>query len=102
MNKIFKYFLDLSELQEIKLPIKAEILAIQDQSDSHKISQIQLPLLCLWAIVDPEETKTEKRIIRIFGTGHEIPERRSDLKYIDTVQQFQGHIVWHVFEVIKK
>ncbi len=87
MKKVFKYELEITPFQEIKLPIDAEILSVQMQHQQ----------LCLWVLVDPEKTKQTKKIC-IAGTGHPIIDT-DFLKYIGTVQQLAGHIIWHVFEV---
>lgn len=48
----------------------------------------------IWALVDPsDEKETEERIIRVFGTGHPIPD---NVVYINTIQE--GQFVWHFFE----
>lgn len=50
MNKtIYKYPLDVTDVQEIKLPVGAEILTVQAQNGT----------LCLWALVDPQGIEKE-------------------------------------------
>jgi len=90
MNKIFKYVLEVTDLQEVDIPVNAINLAVQFQNGD----------LCLWAIVNPENPKY-KRKIRIIGTGHPISEDviNGELKYIGTVQDMGGALIWHVFEV---
>ena len=85
--KVFKYKLKITDNQDIELPIDAEILSVQ----------IQYGGLYLWALVDPEKPKQKKTIL-IAGTGHPIIDH--NLKFIDTVQQLDGHLILHVFEVI--
>lgn len=92
MKKVYKYPIDITDLQSIKMPKDSEILSAQVQGKSEG--------LCIWALVDPNpEIKIEQRIIKIAGTGHDI--RETDLKFIDTFQIFNGKGVFHVFEVIK-
>lgn len=85
MKKIFKYKLETRDTQEIEMPIDSQILCVQTQDG----------VLCLWALVDPDNEKQKRRII-IIGTGHPIPTL--NLKYIGTAQQLNGFLMWHVFE----
>lgn len=86
MKTIFKYKLETTGLQEIEIPEDAQVLSVQGQHG----------FLCLWAIVDPDKPKEKKRIL-LAGTGHPIPEDRN-LKFIGTVQEFEGELIWHIFE----
>lgn len=90
LRKVFKYPIDIIDLQYIMLPKDAEIISAQIQGENEA--------LCLWALVDPN-AENKKRLIKIAGTGHEIHE--ADLKFINTFQIFHGKGVFHVFEVIK-
>lgn len=85
MRTIYKYPLQVTDCQVIEMPIGSRILAIQ----------MQRGVPCLWATVDPEEEKKEKRFIRVVGTGHELSEY---IAYIGTYQMADGALVWHVFE----
>lgn len=58
-------------------------------------AQVQHGDVCLWAIVEPNAIK-EPRKFYIVGTGHEMPERVG--RYIGTVQQMDGMLIWHIFE----
>lgn len=81
--RIFKYIF----MQEIEMPIGAQILTIQKQQND----------VCIWALVNPENN-TEKRKFETIGTGWEIvqPEKR---KYITTLQEMGGSLIWHYFEI---
>lgn len=89
MNKtIWKYKIEAVGIQQILLPIGAEILTVQIQD--------QLP--CIWVMVDPEN-ETEVRVFEIFGTGHNIYTPPAvTWKYIGTFQVDQGALVFHLFE----
>lgn len=87
MKKIFKYPIDLIDKQTIFMPKGAVILTVQ----------IQMNRACIWSMVEPDKPN-EKRVIRVIGTGHEIQDR--NLKYIGTIQQFDGELILHVFEAI--
>lgn len=85
MKRIYKYPLAIVGDQAIPLPLGAEILTIQMQGDQ----------LCLWALVDPSK-QAATAYIEVFGTGHEITD--APRKYLGTVQQAGGALVWHIFE----
>jgi hypothetical protein len=87
MKTIYKYPLEITDTQEILIPHDSVILDIQFQNDT----------LCLWALIsDTEETSKDKITVNIVGTGN--PASHVDTsRYIGTVQQFGGSLVWHVF-----
>lgn len=85
---IYKFELETTDNQTIKMPIGAEILTVQTQNE--------VPYL--WALVDPTESG-EKRYIEVFGTGHEVHyDIGISRKYIGTYQLHGGSLVFHVFE----
>ena len=84
--KIWKFPLDVTELQGISIPSTARILTAQTQ---HEIP-------CIWAQVD-ENTALVTRKIRIAGTGHDIPENSKGI-YIGTFQLRGGAFIYHVFD----
>lgn len=85
IRTIYKFSLDITDVQFIEMPEGAQILSAQNQSGN----------ISLWALVDVEKP-LEKRDIRIYGTGHPYEFNDSDAKYISTVQQ--GPLAWHIFE----
>ena len=50
---------------------------------------------CIWARVNPDAPKERKRI-RIFGTGHPIPDDLGD--YVGTFMMKDGALVFHLYE----
>lgn len=92
MKTIYKYQIKIEASQEVVMTKSSEILTAQIQND----------VVCIWAIVDPNEISTEKRNIEIFGTGQLIGEDlEPDLKYISTVQTNGTGYVWHIFESLQ-
>ena len=84
---IWKYEIEITDIQDVKMPKDAEILTVQAQRGC----------IGIWAIVNSEETEIVRRTIIIKGTGHPInPEY--NLKYIGTFQIYGGELVFHVFE----
>lgn len=88
MKKIYKYQLEDTDKQEIIMPKGAEILSCQVQREA----------ITIWAVVDLNN-KPEKRTFRIYGTGFDINYDHHH-KFIGTVQQNHGMLVWHVFEYL--
>ena len=89
-KKIFKYPIQVTDTQKVKMPALAEILTAQFQEGYG---------LCLWALVDPEMDVEEKTIV-IYGTGHSTDLHDMNYNYIGTVQERNGALVWHVFELL--
>lgn len=84
--KIFKYILEIKDLNCISMPRGAEIISCQAQNEQ----------LCLWARVHPQ-AKMDDRVFRIYGTGHQLPSYWGDHIHLATVQI--RSLVWHVYEV---
>lgn len=82
---IYKYPLEIADIQSIPIPDGAELLSVQFQRET----------LCLWALVDPGAPK-KLVTIEIIGTGN--PAGAASRCFISTVQQFNGQLVWHVFQ----
>ena len=83
---VYKYELEITDEQTIRLPFNAELLTVQMQGDK----------CCLWALVDPRNELNE-RTICIYGTGQPIPNEIR-LKYISTFQIPHLGLVFHAFE----
>jgi len=88
MQAIFKFPLELVDNQDVEMPLDAEILHVNTQSDEPYI----------WALVNPE-APMGKRNISIWGTGDRMDESKAK-KYIGTFMQDEGRLVWHVFELL--
>lgn len=85
---IWKFELQITDLQEVTMPDGAELLSVANQNGS----------LCLWAMVDPDPYKEKRhRYIEIIGTGNPIlVDVAIDRKFIGTA--VVSPFVWHVFE----
>lgn len=89
MKTIHKYTLTKLQLSNgivfVEIPEGAKLLTAQVQ-DGH---------ICLWAIVDPERTKQQRRVF-VIGTGWpRFPEFA--IEYLGTVQFPESCLVFHVF-----
>lgn len=85
---IWKFPLEIADMQLIKMPLGSKILTVQVQREK----------LCLWALVNPHpQLRKESRKILIYGTGYDIVKSKR-IKYINTCQLHNGFFVGHVFE----
>lgn len=83
---VWKFELQITDWQEVLMPIGAEILSVANQGEK----------LCLWAMVNPI-ADTSLRVIDIMGTGNFFASHKSiPHKFVGTV--LIGRFVWHVFE----
>ena len=109
MNAIYKYPIEVKDLVEVEMPQGARILTVQVQvgqettevNPGHGFGAMKAygritETVCLWAMSNTEESKTVRRMFRIYGTGKPIDEDPANLDYIGTVQT--GSFVWHIFE----
>lgn len=91
MSRIWKFPLALTDVQTLKMPQGARILAVQTQDNTP----------CMWAVVDPEED-TEPRTFLTYGTGNPMPNHELSDTHRGTYQLNDGALVFHVFEVTKR
>jgi hypothetical protein len=83
---IHKYPLEVVYEQTIEMPAGAVILCVQMQRETP----------CMWAVVD-SEAQLESRMVRIFGTGHSLPQNTRTSVYVGTFQMKGGALVFHAF-----
>lgn len=89
--RIYKYPIQVTDKQTIKLPAEYQILCVQ----------VQETIPCIWALIDPDNPEQEV-FIETIGTGHPILyEGRTRRSYIGTYQIQGGSLVFHVFETYK-
>jgi hypothetical protein len=87
---IYKYGLHITDEQLIPMPIGAEILTAQIQNGDPQ----------LWALCDPLQ-ELETRRIRVLGAGNSVSDdEKITMKYISTIQLYEGRLVFHVFESV--
>lgn len=84
--RIWKYTLQMQDLQTLTIPVGAKLLSLQMQEGKPQ----------LWALVD-EASPCEPRRITVYGTGQ--PIHNDPGVFIGTFQY--GEYVFHVFEVEK-
>ena len=83
--RIWKWVLNVTDRQTIKMPALATLLSVQMQGSA----------CCLWALCDPN-APDEQRTLAIYGTGNPMPDDPG--RYIATFQMSGGELVFHVFD----
>lgn len=92
-SKIFKYKLEVTDEQIVKLPSGSRVLSVMNQNDN----------IVLYALVSDNEIDTEEVSIRIVGTGHDIdffiPAAGfgGGYEFLGTVSLYDGTLMFHVF-----
>ena len=84
MRTIYKYPIEITDFQILKVPQNRKFLTVQVQNEKPYI----------WAEVDTDSPTVDINIY-VFGTGHPIPP--IDINYIGTVQMYEGRGVFHVY-----
>lgn len=85
MKTIWKYKVPIEGEFTLQLPKHHKTLCFQMQ---HNVPHI-------WVLVDPD-SPVESFGFKVIGTGN--PISRWFGNYIGTIQQFDGQLVWHLFE----
>lgn len=81
---IWKYDFQISDIVTLRMPAPAKILPM--------VIPGEYGHLTVWAEVFPGQP-VEEYVLRVFGTGHDLPAIPMD--YIGTTQA--GQFVWHVY-----
>ena len=89
---IWKFTLELTDDQEIEMPLGSIILS----------TALQHGRIQLWAMVDTQIYEKEKRQIAIIGTGHEMSSFKASGKFIGSAISETGNFVWHVFDISRR
>jgi hypothetical protein len=88
VRTVYKYPIFMTDLFYLMMPKDAKILTVQDQNG----------VPCIWAEVDTSNPEVSREF-RLVGTGHPIqPTVGKRLLYIGTFQQFNGTLVFHLYE----
>ena len=87
MKQVWKYQLQITDNQELKIPNNSDILSFD----------IQNGIPCIWVLVTPIYRKVVRRF-SLYGTGHDIKYGDGkDRVFIGTIQT--GPSVFHLFEI---
>lgn len=93
MKTIWKFEIEQRADQVIELPDCFEILDVQMQQGHIRDTP------CFWALIDTTKALVKIRV-RVYGTGHHIPENECKgtlFRYIGTFQLQKGSYIFHVF-----
>lgn len=85
MKTIYKYLLNIQDVQRFDIPDHANVLTVQVQEGSKD-------RISLWVEVQ-EDAPKKSMPIYIVGTGYPVPTEA--YTYIGSVQM--GYFVWHVY-----
>lgn len=83
MKSIWKFPLDVTDEQQVEMPVGSQALSVQMQGEQ----------ACLWALVDTEAEK-EERTVQIFETGHSVT---GEGDFVGTFQVHGGALIFHAF-----
>lgn len=87
--EVWKYPVFISDEFSLSMPIGSKLLSVQTQFGKPQ----------LWALVNPDVPKTDRRF-RLAGSGHPIDPKWSD-GYVGTWQDLGGSFVWHLFAEVE-
>jgi len=73
----------------LKVPQHSTLLCIKEQRG----------VLCAWFLVRDEHLPKEGRIFETHGTGEPFDPDERIGRYVGTYFQYEGRVVWHVFEI---
>lgn len=90
MTAIFRYELDITPTQDVKLPSGHQVLSIAPGRAGYYID--------VWVKIGPGDHDT-LRTFRVFGTGHPLPDPEPPMDFLGTAVMSDG-LVWHVFTEI--
>jgi len=85
LQVIWKETLEITDTQEIELPVCSEIMCVQSQKGA----------VVVYYKCDSDTHLKDTHVITLVGTGHHIPSDSG--KYVGTVQLHEGALVLHVF-----
>ena len=95
MRTIYKYPLETTDLQTIKVP-KLEYEDEDNFKNQFLYIDVQNGCPYLWCMVDTE-SKIRNIQLRIVGTGNYMSEFLNKEDYLGSYQLFNGQFVGHVF-----
>jgi hypothetical protein len=86
-KSIWKFVLTPSDCQTIRMPPNSRVLSAQAQREE----------ICIWALVNTDDTSRCDYHVWVYGTGCPVEEAAHQGRYVATVQLARGSLVFHVF-----
>ena len=72
----------------LQVPAGSAFITAREQHDQ----------ICVWGLVDPDETRREEKKLRVVATGQDLGEGR--FRYLGTAHLDGGRSIFHVFQVL--
>lgn len=82
---IYKYRIETKNI-EINLPLGSQVLSAESQANG----------VVLYVLLNPEETRSQRFEIKVFGTGEDIHDLE-DFVFMGTVKLYGERFMYHVF-----
>ena len=95
---VWKYEIPITDEFEVEMPSNSRILCVQTQLHNSQQGIWEEDIPCIWVVTDGNKEQMSTRRFVIIGTGH--PFNPEPLQYIGTFQQYNGGLVWHLFEQV--
>ena len=89
MITIWKYELEVTDVQDIEMPSTANVLSVQ----------VQNGVPCVWASVNTQDKQTKKVRFITIGTGNPY-DSDVPIQFVGTYQLMEGKLVFHLFKEI--
>ena len=83
---IYKYTLEVVDVQQLDLPTGSKILSVEEQNRK----------IVLYALVDDTQSGLDCFEIFIKGTGH-LADNIDNCEFLGTVKLYEGRLMSHVF-----
>ena len=86
MNKVYKYTLEILDVQRLDIPAGSKLLSVEEQYEK----------IVLYALVDNARGGLDSFEIFIKGTGQPA-DNIDDCEFLGTVKLARGSLMFHVF-----
>lgn len=86
MQTIHKHVLD-TDVKAIVLPAGSQILSVDSQQEN----------IVAYALVDPEDSRTEEYVFLTIGTGAIIEQNLHNYTFLGTAKLLGGSFMFHIF-----
>ena len=87
VKSIWKFALKEDDFQTVSMPPQSKVLTAQVQNEN----------VCIWALVDPNDSQRFDYPVWVHGTGHPVVDAAIQGRYVASVQLEGGALVFHVF-----
>jgi len=92
MRKIYKYTIETTDVQTIKVP---KLAGVNSFTEQFLKVDVQKEKPCIWCLVDTMEEEQEITL-HVVGTGNPMPLLSKD-NYLGSYMLYNGELVFHLF-----